>query len=193
MKLVGNLLLFLCYVRILSFSIFMFRDFVFLLLLLLLLFLLFLLLCMDGDVLWPGGISIGRLTRFIIPIHLSIVCTIFFILFFCFLLFTSLRLCKSMCVSEWVSMHRGMEANAHTYRDNIKRKRDTEERTSSIHSYTYSLLVLFSLISSVRMMVVIFFFWSRIRIEGKKSWRKKCSCHLHFTRAWLHARSFASL
>jgi hypothetical protein len=111
------------------------------------------------NVSWLVCISIARLTRFIIQIHLSTIYARFFHLVLLSLaLFISLRMCKNMCVCvcKWVSMHWRMEANTHTCRDNIK-KNETQkkERHPFIHSFIHCL---FSSLTSVKMMVVIFFF-----------------------------------
>jgi len=116
---------------------------------------------------WSASASLGwlvSLSRFIYPLYMHD----FFILFFCLslslFLFVCVRIC--VCVCKWVSMHWRMEANTHTCRDNIK-KNETQkkERHPFIHSFIHCL---FSSLTSVKMMVVIFFFWSRIEIEKEK-------------------------
>jgi hypothetical protein len=114
--------------KIILFPIFMLCDFV----LLLLLLIMYEWTCFDR----LASTSVGwlvSLSRFIYQLCVHD----FFMLFFCLSLFISLCICKNMCVCEWVSMKWGVEANAHTYRDNIK-KNETEERTPSIHPFIYS-------------------------------------------------------
>jgi hypothetical protein len=100
------------------------------------------------DVLWPVGISIGRLTRFIIPIHLVL---LFLRLYFFFFFFYTYEFVY--CVSEFRCIERWKQARIQRERQHLKKKK---ERYSSIH-----LLIdcLFSSPTSVRIMVVIFFFF----------------------------------
>ncbi len=80
------------------------------------------------DVLWPVDISIGRLTRFIIQIYPSTICAQFFILFFCFLFFTSLRVCMYVRVCAWVSFDALKNGSKRTYKQRQNKKNETQKK-----------------------------------------------------------------
>ena len=126
---------------------------------------------MNERALTGRGISIGgRLTHFIISIHLSTVRMHEFLFFhfvllflaFFLLLFAYLRECMSFDASR-ISRSK----HTHTLEKRNERQTKKKERHRSIHSFIHSSLVLFSSLTNVRMMVVIFFFSSRIEI-GKE-------------------------